>query len=118
VSGPLYLQQIQSAQQQGQAQQALDAAQRKVTSQTLGRQPQPLPIPQQPQPHYLRELSQQSQIKYVRPAAQAYRPVPQQVAPEAKEQQNPEDYDVSKKQFLVYIKRIQSSVQNLDAHCE
>jgi hypothetical protein len=93
VSGPLYLQQIQSAQQQGQAQQAIDAAQRKVTSQTLGRQPQPLPIPQQPQPHYLRELSQQSQIKYVRPAAQAYRPVPQQAAPEAKEQQNPEDYD-------------------------
>ncbi|RZB38897.1 hypothetical protein BDFB_005999, partial [Asbolus verrucosus] len=94
AAGPLYLHQIQAAQQQGQAQQALAAAQRKATSQTLNRQIQPIPIPQ-PQPQYLREVPQQTQVKYARPAAavaQAYRPVASP-AQEARDQQNPEEYD-------------------------
>ncbi|EFA00093.1 hypothetical protein TcasGA2_TC002908 [Tribolium castaneum] len=113
AGGQLFLQHIQAAQQQGQAQQALDAAQRKATSQTLSRQiqPLPLPIPQQqpqPQPHYLRVVPQPAPIKYqpapvkyAAPAAPGYRPYvqpqqqhqQQQQQHQGGEQQNPEEYD-------------------------
>ncbi|XP_044269533.1 bromodomain-containing protein DDB_G0280777-like [Tribolium madens] len=116
-AGPYFLQQIQAAQQQGQAQQALDAAQRKATSQTLSRQIQPLPLPvpqqqpqPQPQPHYLRVVPQPAPIKYqpapvkyAAPAAPGYRQhiqpqyqqqqQQQQQQQHHEEQQNPEDYD-------------------------
>lgn len=100
-SGPLYLQRIQAAQQQGQAQEAIDAAQRKLTSATLRRQPLPVPVPSIPQTqqYYSTSPAQpQGQIKYARPQTITipvqYRQIQQQ-QPQRPEKENPEDYDVS-----------------------
>ncbi|KAJ3663040.1 hypothetical protein Zmor_007349 [Zophobas morio] len=97
TASPIFLQQVQAAQQQGQVQQLIDTAQRKVTSQTLGRQIQPIPIalpaPQQPQPHYLRALPQQTQVKYAAPAGPGYRPAIQAQQPQQEGKDQQEDYD-------------------------
>lgn len=93
------MQQIQAAQQQAQAEEALAVAQRKATSQTLNRRIQPIPVPQpqpqqQPQPQYIRQLPQPTQVKYARPLAQGYRQIGAEEQ-RAEQEQNSEDYDVS-----------------------
>ncbi|CAH0545636.1 unnamed protein product [Brassicogethes aeneus] len=97
AAGPYYVQQVQSAQQQGQAQEAIAAAQRKLTSTTLNRQPQPVPVAQIPQQQHQQYLVQTSpQVKY-RPAnvPAQYRHLyrQQELQEQEQERENPEEYD-------------------------
>lgn len=102
IAGPQYAQQIQAAQQQAQAQEALAAAQRKTTSQTFrNSQIQPIPVPQAPpQPQVVSELRQPNR-PYYGPPAQGFQPAPAPAPSQRLEQQAKagaeelEDYDVS-----------------------